>query len=120
MVREVVIRGVHRRADGGHDPAPVTAVFDRESLRAGATAPSWARELAFAVEDRLRVEGDEKLLTRRQAVDLLRSLGRPVAERSLANYNANPPTGWPGVERHLGRTPLYSADKLTEYARRPR
>lgn len=59
---------------------------------------------------------DADLLTRSQVAELLREQGRPVSIRTIANYKANPPAGWPQPVKYINRTPLWSRAAVEAYA----
>lgn len=61
---------------------------------------------------------DEDYITSGEVLTLMRELGRPIGRPTLANYKANPPTGWPGIARYVGRTPQWSRRAIEAYTAR--
>lgn len=57
-----------------------------------------------------------ELVTKAQAMDLLRSLGRPISPATWDNYRSRPPAGWPQPTRHIGRTPMWRRADIETYA----
>lgn len=88
--------------------------------RQAAALPIGYRPVGPALDDDIDavpVE-DEDYITSDEVLALMRELGRPIGKATLANYKAHPPTGWPGIARHVGRTPQWSRRAIESYAAR--
>lgn len=91
-----------------------------ELERQAAALPIGYRPIGSALveeTDAVLVE-DEDYITSAEVLRLMTELGRPIGKATLANYKSNPPQGWPGIARYVGRTPQWSRRGIVAYVTR--
>ncbi|WP_367139439.1 hypothetical protein [Saccharothrix sp. HUAS TT1] len=100
----------------GHRAHPLAEELERQA----AALPVGYRPVGSALDEDgdTALVDDEDFITSDEVLELMTRHGRPIGRTTLANYKHQPPAGWPGIARYVGRTPQWSRRGVLEYVSR--